>query len=130
MPPGKEVGMGLTSGADPSEDGGGDVAGEVDLLRGGLRLLERLGWFTLVVRSVGLIFNESLNLEDSLPTMESMLNPSLDLDWDEFELELATAAAAAATAAAAAAALWGKGTDIMGSSAAKVILFYNFKICL
>ena len=34
--------MGLTSGAlDPSEDGGGDVAGEVDLLRGGLRLLER-----------------------------------------------------------------------------------------
>ena len=129
MPPGKEVGMGLTSGADPSEDGGGDVAGEVDLLRGGLRLLERLG-FTLVVRSVGLMFNESLNLEDSLPTMESILNPSLDLDCDELELELATAAAAAATAAAAAAALWGKVTDIMGSSAAKVILFYDFKICL
>ena len=77
------------------------------------------------------MFNESLNLEDSLPTMESILNPSLlDLDCDELELELATAAAAAATAAAAAAALWGKVTDIMGSSAAKVILFYDFKICL
>ena len=36
---------------------------------------------------------------------------------------MATAAAAAATAAAAAAALWGNVTDIMGSSAAKVILF-------
>ena len=31
MPPGNEVGMGLTRGVDPSELGGGDVAGEVDL---------------------------------------------------------------------------------------------------
>ena len=70
--------MGLTSGVDPSDEGGGDVAGEVDLLRGGLLLLERLG--TFVVKSVGLILSESLSFEDSFPTMESMLNPSLDFD--------------------------------------------------
>ena len=63
-----------------------------------------------------------------LPTMESMEKPSLDLEaeLETFaELELAAATAAAATAAAAAA-LWGKVTDIMGGSAAKVILFGYF----
>lgn len=61
--------------------------------------------------------------------MESMLNPNLDLaELAEFGVELAlaaAAAAAAATAAAAAAALWGKVTDIMGGSAARVIFLVS-----
>ena len=101
MPPGNEVGIGLTRGVDPSELGGGDVAGEVDLLLGGDLDLDLESPGTFVVKSVGDMFSESRwpipesrrILLDSLPTMESMENPSLDLDWEELAAELATAAA-------------------------------------
>ena len=88
------MGIGLTRGVDPSELGGGDVAGEVDLLLGGDQDLDLES--TFVVKSVGDMFRESREpriLLDSLPTMESIENPSLDLGFEEFEAEFATAAA-------------------------------------
>ena len=59
MPPGNEVGIGLTRGVDPSELGGGDVAGEVDLLLGGDRDRDLESPGTFVVKSVGDMFSES-----------------------------------------------------------------------
>ena len=92
------------------------------------------------LKSVGDIFKESLNFDDSceFPTIESMENPSFDdLEFVEFGkfceltwlfglwLAVAACKAAAAATAAAAAALWGKDTDIINGSAAKVILNTN-----
>ena len=138
MPPGKLVGMGLTKGGVDGVPSlcppikGGLIAGELDLDRGGLLDLDRdLDlWTTLLkLKSVGLILRESLSLEDSfVPTIESIENPSFDFEaaeWAELA-EFAAATAAAAERAAAAAALWGKVTDIMGGSAARVIIInYN-----
>ena len=100
------------------------------------------------LKSVGDIFSESLNFEDSweFPTIESIENPSFeDLEFVEFGkfceltwlfwlLAVAACKAAAAATAAAAAALWGKVTDIINGSAAKVILntnnLYNWSFTL
>ena len=122
------MGIGLTRGGvvGVCSLGGGVVGGEVDLDRD----LERFRlWGFGKLRSVGLMFKESLESLD--PTIESMEKPNFDLELAEFGVELAwlaaAAAAAAATAAAAAAALWGKVTDIMGGSAARVIFLVSIR---
>ena len=123
------MGIGLTSGGvvGVCSWGGGVVGGEVDLDLD--RDLERFRLCPGKLRSVGLMFKESRESLD--PTMESIEKPNFDLELAEFGVELAwlaaAAAAAAATAAAAAAALWGKVTDIMGGSAARVIFLVSIR---